>query len=303
MPPSLSVCFFVASGSEANDLALRLARAKTNRASIICLDHGYHGHTQSLIEVSPYKFSGAGGEGPPPHVHVVPCPDVYRGPYKRDDALAGRKYAECGPIKLINEGLQPCAFIAESFPCVAGQIELPDGYLSACYSGVRNAGGLCIADEVQTGFGRLGSAFWGFEAQGVVPDIVTLGKPIGNGFPMGAVVTTHEIAAAFDNGMEFFCTGGGGPAAAAAGRAVLSVLRDANLPANAEKIGCYMKSKLDQLALRHALIGDVRGRGLFLGLELVLDRESLQVALFCHIFLLPHCHVIFSPLQIRLHTS
>jgi 4-aminobutyrate aminotransferase-like enzyme len=153
---------------------------------------------------------------------------------------------------------------------------------------------LCIADEVQTGFGRLGSAFWGFEAHGVVPDIVTLGKPIGNGFPMGAVVTTREIAAAFDNGMEFFCTGGGGPAAAAAGRAVLSVLRDMNLPANAEKMGVYLKSKLNDLALRHTLIGDVRGRGLFLGLELVRDRETLQVpsALFKFILLLTHSRTL-----------
>ncbi len=275
-------------------MALRLARAKTNRTAVVCLNHGYHGHTQSLIDVSPYKFSGPGGEGAPCHVRVVPCPDVYRGPYKRSDPDAGLKYAECGPIKLINEGLQPCAFIAETFPSVAGQIELPHGYLSAVYSCVRSAGGLCIADEVQTGFGRLGSAFWGFEAHGVVPDIVTLGKPIGNGFPMGAVVTTREIAAAFDNGMEFFCTGGGGPAAAAAGRAVLSVLRDMNLPANAEKMGVYLKSKLNDLALRHTLIGDVRGRGLFLGLELVRDRETLQVpsALFKFILLLTHSRTL-----------
>jgi len=276
LPEPLRVAFFVASGSEANDLALRLARAAARaagrgNAGTMCLAHAYHGHTQSLIDISPYKFDGPGGEGAPPGTIVVPCPDVYRGAHGRGDADAGAKYAAEGPLAALAAGARPAAFIAESLPSVAGQIEFPPGYLAPVYAAVRAAGGVCIADEVQTGFGRLGDdAFWGFLTQGVVPDIVTMGKPIGNGFPMGAVVTTRAIAAAFDSGMEFFCTGGGGPAAAAAGRAVLAVLRDERLPANAAAVGGALLAALRGVAARRAhLVGDVRGRGLFLGIELV----------------------------------
>ena len=209
-PPPLSVVFLVASGSEANDLALRIARAATGREDVICLDHAYHGHTNTLIGISPYKFAGKGGKGPPKTTHVAPCPNVYRGPYKRDDDDAGEKYAEAGVGTILANGALPAAFIAETLPSVAGQIELPSGYLKAVYERVRATGGVCIADEVQTGFGRLGpDAFWAFQTHDVVPDIVTLGKPIGNGFPMGAVITTCELASKFDNGMEYFCTGGG----------------------------------------------------------------------------------------------
>jgi len=155
---------------------------------------------------------------------------------------------------------------------------LPPGYLADVYAQVRAAGGVCIADEVQVGFGRLGTHFWGFETQGVTPDIVVLGKPIGNGFPLSAVITTPELAASFDNGMEFFSTFGGNPVACAAGLAVLDVLRDEGLQAHAERVGGRLLAGLRGLVERHPLVGDARGAGLFLGLELVRDRATLEPA-------------------------
>jgi 4-aminobutyrate aminotransferase-like enzyme/Ser/Thr protein kinase RdoA (MazF antagonist) len=270
----LKVCYFLNSASEANELALRLARAYTRREDTIVLDAAYHGNTTTLIDISPYKFKGPGGEGKKPWVHIAPIPDDYRGAYKRDDPEAGAKYA--AHVDEILERVKPAAYIAESLPSVGGQIVFPPGYLSAVYKRVRAAGGVCIADEVQVGFGRLGSCFWGFELQGVTPDIVVLGKPIGNGFPLAAVITTAEIAAAFDNGMEFFSTFGGNPVACAAGLAVLEVLEEERLQENALRVGNYL---LDGLrGLRHELIGDVRGAGLFLGIELVKDRTTLEPA-------------------------
>lgn len=280
MPPPLGVCYVLNSASEANELALRLARVRTGREDVVVLESAYHGHTTGLIDISPYKFGGPGGRGRRPWVHVAPLPDDYRGPFKRDDPEAGSKYAaavgrlaeEAGP----RGGL--AAFIAETLPSVAGQIVLPRGYLAEAYRRVRAAGGVCIADEVQVGFGRLGTHFWGFETQAVVPDIVVLGKPIGNGFPLAAVVTTEPIAAAFDNGMEFFSTFGGNPVACAAGLAVLDVMRDERLQERALQVGASFMAGLKRLAGRHAIIGDVRGSGLFLGLELVRDRGTLEPA-------------------------
>jgi 4-aminobutyrate aminotransferase-like enzyme/Ser/Thr protein kinase RdoA (MazF antagonist) len=281
LPDPLRTCFFVNSGSEANELALRLARIRTGREDVIVLEHSYHGHTSTLIDVSPYKFAGPGGRGRKPWVHVAPLPDDYRGPHRRSDAEAGRRYAaEVGAItdRLRADGRGLAAFLAESMPSTAGQIVFPPGYLAEAYRHVRAAGGLCIADEVQTGFARLGTHFWGFETQGVVPDIVVLGKPIGNGLPLGAVVTTREIATAFDNGMEFFSTFGGNPVACAAGLAVLDVLEQDGLQANARRVGEHLLAALRDLKDRRALIGDVRGSGLFLGVELVRDRATLEPA-------------------------
>src|SRR5882762_1030111 len=172
------------------------------------------------------------------------------------------------------EGRGVAAFIAETLPSVAGQIVFPPNYLAEVYRRVRAAGAVCIADEVQVGFGRLGTHFWGFETQGVVPDIVVLGKPIGNGFPLAAVVTTPEIAASFANGMEFFSTFGGNPVACAAGLVVLDVLREERLPENALRVGGHWMNRLTALQERHLLIGDVRGSGLFLGVDLVSDQDS-----------------------------
>jgi 4-aminobutyrate aminotransferase-like enzyme/Ser/Thr protein kinase RdoA (MazF antagonist) len=281
MPAPLSVCFFLNSASEANELALRLARAHTSQRDMVVLEAAYHGHTNTLIDISPYKFNGPGGSGPQPWVHVAPMPDDYRGPYKRSDPTAGRKYAQHVAeliARLQASGGRLAGFIAETLPSVGGQIVLPPGYLAAAYEHVRAAGGLCIADEVQVGFGRLGTHFWGFETQGVVPDIVVLGKPIGNSFPLAAVVATPAVAATFDNGMEFFSTFGGNPVACAAGLAVLDVLRDEGLQANALRVGNQLLAGLRGLIDRRPIVGDARGAGLFLGVELVRDRITLAPA-------------------------
>lgn len=278
LPEPLHVCFFVCSGSEANELALRLARAHTGREDIIVLDAAYHGNTTSLVEISPYKFDGPGGFAPPSFLHTVPLPDTYRGPYRRDDPHAGQKYARFVKDAIESNQGKIGAFICESLPGCGGQIVLPDGYLQAAYQYVQAAGGVCIADEVQVGFGRVGSHFWGFEAQGVIPDIVTMGKPIGNGHPLAAVVTTPEIAASFDNGMEYFNTFGGNPVACAIGLSVLDVIEEEGLQANALAVGAHLMNGLRALMDKHRLIGDVRGLGLFIGIELVLDRVTLAPA-------------------------
>ncbi len=281
LPDPLRVCYFVNSGSEGNELALRLARAHTDREDVVVVEHAYHGHTTTLIDISPYKFDGPGGRGRKPWVHVAPIPDDYRGPYRREDPDAGPKYAKHVAEILQNahaQGRSVAAYIAETLPSVAGQIVFPPGYLAETYKHVRAAGGVCIADEVQVGFGRLGTHFWGFETQGVTPDIVVLGKPIGNAFPLAAVVTTQEIAASFNNGMEFFSTFGGNPVACAAGLAVLDVLEEEHLQENALSVGNYLIARLKSLKEKHALIGDVRGSGLFLGVDLVLDRQTREPA-------------------------
>ena len=280
MPAPLRVCYVLNSASEANELALRLARTHTRQEDVIVLGSAYHGHTAGLIDISPYKFDGPGGRGPRPWVHVAPLPDDYRGPFRRDDPEAGKKYAAAvGRLAAeANDRAGLAAFIAETLPSVAGQIVLPPGYLAEAYRHVRASGGVCIADEVQVGFGRLGTHFWGFETQGVVPDVVVLGKPIGNGFPLAAVVTTEPIAASFDNGMEFFSTFGGNPVACAAGLAVLDVMRDERLQERALRVGGHFIAGLKRLAERHPILGDVRGSGLFLGLELVRDRRTLEPA-------------------------
>ncbi len=281
LPEPLRVCYFLNSGSEANELALRLARAHTGREDVIVLEHAYHGHTNTLIDISPYKFNGPGGRGRRPWVHVAPIPDDYRGPLRRDDPEAGKKYARY-VAEIVNqmsgEGRNIAAFIAETLPSVAGQIVFPSSYLAEAYSHVRAAGGVCIADEVQVGFGRLGTDFWGFETQSVVPDIVVLGKPIGNAFPLAAVITTPEIGSSFDNGMEFFSTFGGNPVACAAGLAVLDVLEEEHLQQNALGVGRHLTDRLRALQEKYPLIGDVRGSGLFLGVDLVRDPTTRQPA-------------------------
>jgi 4-aminobutyrate aminotransferase-like enzyme/Ser/Thr protein kinase RdoA (MazF antagonist) len=243
LPKPLQVCFFVNSGTEANELALRLARTHTRREDVIILEHAYHGNTSTLIDISPYKFDGPGGAGRKPWVQIASMPDDYRGKYRRDDPQAGKKYAaDVGEILdgMRQQGRAPAAYIAETLPSVGGQIIFPPNYLEEVYQRVRGAGGLCIADEVQVGFGRLGTHFWGFETQNVIPDIVVLGKPIGNGFPLAAVITTPEIARSFDNGMEFFSTFGGNPVACAAGLATLQVVECENLQARALRVGNYL---------------------------------------------------------------
>ena len=275
LPKELSVCFFVNSGSESNELALRLARTHTKQKDIIAIDGAYHGNTSELINISSYKHDGPGGEGAPSHVHIVRTPDTYRGEYKGSDA--GKKYAED-----VREATQKskgvAAFICEPLMGCGGQIIFPDGYLKAAFQHIRNVGGVCIVDEVQTGFGRVGDKFWGFETQGVVPDIVTMGKPIGNGHPIGAVVTTSEIADSFTTGMEFFSTTGGNTVSCAVGMAVLDEIENEQLQQNAKKVGAHLLNGLKRLMKTHSIIGDVRGQGLFIGMELVRDRETREPA-------------------------
>jgi 4-aminobutyrate aminotransferase-like enzyme/Ser/Thr protein kinase RdoA (MazF antagonist) len=280
LPAALDTCMLVSSASEANELALRLARARTGRRDMLVLDAAYHGNTTTLIDISPYKHAGPGGEGAPPWVHVAPLPDDYRGPFRRGEADVGARYA--AQVAALIAQLPPDAglagFIAETCPSVGGQLILPSGYLAAVYASVRAAGGVCIADEVQTGLGRMGTHFWAFEAHDVVPDIVVMGKPLGNGHPLAAVVTTRAIAEAFDTGMEYFSTFGGNTVSCAVGLAVLDVMRDEALQAHALHVGNRLLHGLRALGERFALVGDVRGSGLFLGVELVRDRETRDPA-------------------------
>ena len=269
LPEGLDYGFLVNSGSEANELAIRLARAYTNNHDIVVMEGAYHGHTGMLIDLSPYKFRGPGGKGVAEDwVHVAPVPDIFR-----DNS---RDYLN--EFEGIVRDARPIAgFIVESMLSCAGQIPFPQGYLAKSFELIRSVGGLCIADEVQVGFGRLGRKMWAFEEHGVIPDIVVMGKPIGNGHPMAAVFTTKEIADSF-KGMEFFSTFGGNPVSCAIGMAVLDVIEEKNLIENSKLMGELFIDGLTKLKNRYEIIGDIRGKGLFLGIELVKNRSSLEPA-------------------------
>jgi alanine-glyoxylate transaminase/(R)-3-amino-2-methylpropionate-pyruvate transaminase len=277
MPGDLKVCYFVNSGSEANDLALLMARAYTGNYDVIALRNAYHGGsamTMGLTAHRTWKFNVPHSFG----VHHSIAADPYRGAWGRDDAEAGKKYA--ADVKNVLDYAtsgQVAAFIAESIQGVGGCVVFPDGYLKHVYEHVRAAGGVCIADEVQAGFGRTGTHFWGFETQGVVPDIVTMAKGIGNGCPLGAVVTTPKIAATITQRIHFN-TFGGNPVVCAQGKAVLDVIEREKLQENSLKIGNRILNGLNKLKEKHNLIGDVRGKGLMLGIELVKDRHSKEPA-------------------------
>ena len=279
LPDPLSTVFLVNSGTEANELALRLARVHVGQRGMVVLSGAYHGNSAATIEVSPYKYRGSGGEGKQPFIHELPVPDLYRGPYREDDADAVDSYLtqQLSIIEQANHAPGGIAgFIGESLLGCGGQILLPPGYLEGTYKQIRNFGGICIADEVQVGFGRIGSHFWGFQAHGVVPDIVTMGKPMGNGHPMGAVVTTKEIASSFDNGMEYFNSFGGNPVSCEIGKTVLSIIESEGLQENAKVVGKHLKLGLEDLKNSHPMIGDVRGLGLFLGIEIVENQYSRE---------------------------
>jgi 4-aminobutyrate aminotransferase-like enzyme len=276
LPDPLEVVFLVCTGSEANDLALRIAREVTGREHVVVIDGAYHGNTTAVTAISPNRYNGPGGAGTPTNTHEVLQPNMYRGRHA-DDPAAGHRYAaHVGHVvdQLVGDGTPPAAFFAESLMGTAGQIVHPEAYLAESFAHVRRTGGLCVSDEVQVGFGRLGSGFWGFELGGVVPDIVTMGKPMGNGHPVAALVTTREIADAFDTGMKYFNTFGGNPVSCAAAGAVLDIIEDEHLQTRALTIGARLKADLVALATRHECIGDVRGEGLYIGVELVDDRES-----------------------------
>ncbi|XP_041052572.1 ethanolamine-phosphate phospho-lyase isoform X3 [Carcharodon carcharias] len=283
--PKLSVCYFVNSGSEANDLALRLARQYTGHHDIITLDHAYHGHITSLIDISPYKFHELPSGSQKEFVHVAPSPDIYRGKYREDHPDPASAYAN--EVNLLiqeaqKKGRKMAAFIAESMQSCGGQIIPPPGYFQKVAQYLHNVGGVFIADEVQVGFGRVGKYFWAFQLQGedFVPDIVTMGKPIGNGHPMSCVVTTKEIAEAFGaSGLEYFNTFGGNPVSCAIGLAVLNVIEKEDLRGNATKVGNYLMDLLKEQQAKHQLIGDIRGVGLFIGIDLVKDRKKRTPAM------------------------
>jgi len=276
LPAPLSVCYFVNSGSEANELALRMAATVTGNNNTIVLDHAYHGNTSSLISISPYKFNGRGGTGKPEHVEVIPVPDVFRGEFNNLQT-AGSQYAQKIQDAVKNQE-RGSIFIAESMLGCGGQVLLPDGFLQESFEYVRAAGGICISDEIQVGLGRVGTHYWGFELQNIIPDIVTIGKPLGNGHPIAVVVTTTEIANTFNNGMEYFNSFGGNPVSSAIGLSVLNVIEQEKLQQNALDVGNYLLSKLNLLKENFEIIGDVRGAGLFIGVELVKNLKTQEPA-------------------------
>jgi len=275
LPGDLKVCYFTNSGSEANDLALLMARLYTGNWDVIALRNAYHGGSQSTMGLTSHhtwKFNVPHGFG----IHHAVAPDLYRGRWLERDS--GPEYA--AEIKSVIDYATPgriAGFIAESVQGVGGTVVFPDGYLRAAYEHARMAGGLCIADEVQTGFGRMGTHFWGFETQGVVPDIVTMAKGIGNGFPLAAVVTTPEIARTLAERIHFN-TYGGNPMACAQGRAVLEVIEEEGLQANALATGLRLFAGLQALESKYEVIGQVRGLGLMWGVEIVTDRVSKEPA-------------------------
>ena len=277
MPGDLKVCYFVNSGSEANDVAMLMARAYTGNYDIIALRNAYHGGNMSAMGLtahSTWKFNVPHSFG----VHHAIAADPYRGQWGRNDPDAGRKYA--ADVKSVIDYATPgqiAAFIAESIQGVGGTVVFPDGYLKHAYEHARAAGGVCIADEVQTGFGRTGQHFWGFQLQGVMPDIVTMAKGIGNGVPLAAVVTTPQIASVLAKRIHFN-TFGGNPVVCAQGKAVLEVIEREKLQDNALKVGNHILAGLEKLQAKHNVIGDVRGRGLMIGVELVKDRQTKEPA-------------------------
>jgi 4-aminobutyrate aminotransferase-like enzyme/Ser/Thr protein kinase RdoA (MazF antagonist) len=274
LPSEFEVCYFVNSGSEANELALRLAQAHTHKTGIITPDEGYFGNTTGALSISAYKFKKLNGIGQADWVEIIEVPDDYRGSYKKDDPDRSRKFAKFvdGAIERLNsKGLGLSGFIMETFPSVGGQIIPPEGYLAQVYRKIREHGGVCIADEVQTGLGRLGDYYFGFEFQKVTPDIVVLGKPLGNGHPIGAVITTKTIALSFDNGIEFFSTFGGSNLSCRIGKEVLEIVDEEKLQSNAKIVGNFLLAGFQELKEKFAFIGDVRGMGLFIGLEIIED--------------------------------
>lgn len=273
LPKSLDTVYFVNSGSEANELALRMARVATKQSSILASEMGYHGNTAACIDVSSYKFEGEGGFDKPNTTHLLPLPDTFRGRYNDESTVVTTYKSDIDAVihKLTAADEKLAAVILEPIISCGGQIELPKGYLKYCYNQVRKHGGVCISDEVQTGLGRMGKHFWGFELHDVTPDIVTIGKPLGNGHPVAAVVCTKEIAQAFSNGMEYFNTFGGNPVSCAIANQVLCEIENESLQNNALKVGNYLKSNLSELSKSYAILSDVRGQGLFLGIEFCTD--------------------------------
>ncbi len=270
-PTSLSKVYFVNSGSAASDLAIRIAKIHTGYKKIMVMEHGYHGHTQTATDISDYKFNNPKGQGQKDFILKTQIPDTYRGEFK--DKHAGQLYAQKAIKQIDNSDIPIAAFISEPIVGCAGQVPLAAGYLQEIYPALRKQGGICISDEVQTGFGRLGDYFWGFEAHQVIPDMVIVGKPMANGHPMGAVICTEEIAESFGKGVEFFSSFGGNPVSCAIATSVLEVIEEEKLQENAKIVGDYYKSLFFELQEKYKSIGDIRGSGLFLGVEIIKENS------------------------------
>lgn len=279
LPDPLDTVFLVNSGSEALDLALRLARAYTGRPDIVAMREAYHGWTFLSDAVSTSTADNPDAlETRPDWVHTVAAPNTFRGQYGPAEAHRYADDAVAAIDALAGAGTPAGAFLSETFYGNAGGMVLPDGYLSAVYTAVRAHGGVAVADEVQVGYGRLGDWFWGFEQQGVVPDVVAVAKAMGNGHPLGAVITRRDIADAYRRGGYFFSSTGGSPVSSVVGLTVLDVLRDEGLQQNAREVGGYLKARLEALGQRYPLLGTVHGSGLYLGPEFVRDRTTWEPA-------------------------
>jgi 4-aminobutyrate aminotransferase-like enzyme len=274
-PSSLNKVYFVNSGSAASDLAIRIAKVHTGFEKLMVMQHGYHGNTQTAIDISDYKFSNPKGQGQKNYILKTQIPDTYRGKYTNNKS-AGKMYAQEAIQQINNSDKSIAAFISEPIVGCGGQVPLADGYLEEIYPAIRKQGGVCISDEVQTGFGRLGDYFWGFEAYNVVPDMVIIGKPMANGHPMGAVICTTKIAESFSKGVEFFSSFGGNPVSCAIASSVLEVIEEEKLQENAKIVGDYYKSLFVELQKKYICIGDVRGSGLFIGVEIIKE-NSMEV--------------------------
>jgi len=278
LPGELSVCMFVCTGTEANELAFRIARAVTGHAGAIVTDRSYHGNSMVVTELSTSEYPASER---PDYLEVIEAPNGYRGSYPYSEPESGKKFAAFASDaidRLARRGIAPAMFICDNIFSSSGILTPPSDYLKEVYRHVREAGGLAVADEVQSGLCRLGDNMWGFQDSAVVPDIVTMGKPMGDGHPLAAVVTTPAIAKAFASKYEYFNTFGGNPVSAAVGLAVLDVIERENILPNVHDTGARLRAGLDELASRFGMIGDVRGKGLFYGVELVKDRKSREPA-------------------------
>ena len=279
LPEPLDTVFLVNSGSEASDLALRLAMAATGRRDVVAVREAYHGWTYATDAISTSVADNPNALATRPDwVHTVESPNSFRGKFRGADAGRYAVEAVAQIEGLIADGRAPAAFIAEPVYGNAGGMALPDHYLEQVYAAVRAGGGLAIADEVQVAYGRLGNWFWGFEQQNVVPDIVSVAKSTGNGSPLGAVITSRDIADRFRSQGYFFSSTGGSPLSCAIGITVLDTLRDEGLQQNAATVGAHLKARLQALQDKHPIIGTVHGVGLYLGVEMVRDRDTLEPA-------------------------
>jgi 4-aminobutyrate aminotransferase-like enzyme/Ser/Thr protein kinase RdoA (MazF antagonist) len=267
-PKHLNKVFFVNSGSAASDLAIRMATIHTKKEKIMVLENGYHGNSKAGIEISPYKYNQKGGPGRQQHIIETQMPKTFGSGFDHEIDAANH-YVKNTTEQISTHENEIAAFIAEPIVGCGGQVPLPKGYLKGVYSEIRAQGGVCISDEVQVGFGRLGDSFWGFEMLECEPDMVIIGKPMGNGHPIGAVVTTDKIATSFDNGLEFFSSFGGNPVSCAIGKAVLEVIEEEELQKHAKTVGNYLMQCLKELQTQYPQIADVRGSGLFIGVEIV----------------------------------